>query len=87
MGVLRARFQARATDAKLTLGSAFETQDMAEIVRVSHILSGSGALFGFPAISIAAERVELAAESGDQAALETLLPELLGLLEDAVQER
>lgn len=64
MAQLRTRFLERAKDERAQLIAATATMDRAEILRLSHGLSGSAGVFGFPAISLHAQAVEEALDEG-----------------------
>ncbi len=85
MAELRARFVVRAADDRARLVIAIQDQDRAEIRRLAHGLSGTGGVFGFAALSDAAEAVEVGVDEGrDWADLRALCGLLLDALE-AVQ--
>ena len=79
---LRARFVIRAGEERAQLAAALEIMDRAEMRRLSHGLSGSAGIFGFPAIGLDAQAVEEAVDEGadDEAVrgLCTVLIERLG---------
>jgi HPt (histidine-containing phosphotransfer) domain-containing protein len=87
MAGLRSRFRERAASSATGLRAALAAGDLAEVVRLAHVLAGSGGLFGYPELGAAASEVEVAAESGDRPALVRLMPELVRLLDEAAQGR
>lgn len=60
MAMLRARFASRAVADEIALRSALDRGDRFEVQRLAHSLSGAGSIFGYPAITEAAEAVERA---------------------------
>ena len=86
MAQLRARFLARAEDERAQLIAATATMDRAEILRLSHGLSGSAGVFGFPTISLNAQAVEEAIDDkADEQEVRRRCAVLLARLEEAVQ--
>jgi HPt (histidine-containing phosphotransfer) domain-containing protein len=77
MAQLRARFVSRAPDERARLLVAMEDMDRDALRHLSHRLSGSSGLFGFPEISLDASAVEEAVEGADDAELRILCSILL----------
>ena len=64
MAVLRGRFTARAQLDREQIRAALAEHRGEDLRRVAHSLSGSGATFGFPNVSDAAEALERALDQG-----------------------
>lgn len=61
--LLRHRYRVRAADHLRALEQAIVVGDRICAATIAHKLSGSGASFGFPEVSLLAEPLELAAEA------------------------
>lgn len=87
MGQLRARFLVRAEDERAQLVAACAAMNRNEIKRLSHGLSGSAGVFGFPAVSLDAQAVEEGVdENAGDAELRALCSTLIDSLARAAQE-
>jgi HPt (histidine-containing phosphotransfer) domain-containing protein len=82
MARLRLRFAERLKAEKLLLEQALESGDRGEIRRLAHGLSGSGAIFGYPDVSVAGQRLEAAVDEGE--ALQLPAEALLKIMAAAV---
>lgn len=81
---LKLRFATRVEAEALLLEQALEKGDKAEIKRLAHGLSGSGAVFGYPDLSAAGQELEAAVDQG--AALQLPAETLLKIMAAAVSE-
>lgn len=81
---LKLRFASRIEAETLLLEQALEKGDKAEIKRLAHGLSGSGAVFGYPDLSAAGQKLEAAVDEGK--ALQLPVEALLKLMAAAVSE-
>ncbi len=70
-------YLARTRDALARALACAETGDLPGVRRIAHTLAGSGASYGFPALTEGAQRVLVAAHRGDAASSHALLGELL----------
>ncbi len=62
------------------LEDALAAGDLAVIQRIAHNLKGTGAGYGFPAITAIGRAMEAAAKTGDRGEIHTRLSELTDLL-------
>ena len=81
---LKLRFASRIEAERLLLEQALEKGDKAEIKRLAHGLSGSGAVFGYPDLSAGGPKLEAAVDEGK--ALQLPVDALLKLMAAAVSE-
>jgi HPt (histidine-containing phosphotransfer) domain-containing protein len=65
MAKLKLRYAARLDAEKLLLEQALASGDRAEVRRLAHGLSGSGAVFGYPDLSEAGRSLEAAVDKGE----------------------
>jgi HPt (histidine-containing phosphotransfer) domain-containing protein len=84
MAKLKLRFATRLEAERLLLEQALESGDKAEIRRLAHGLSGSGAVFGYPEVSVAGQKLEAAVDEGE--ALQLPVEALLAIMAAAVSE-
>ena len=84
MAQLRERFVARAQDERAQLIAAIATMERSEIRRLSHGLSGSAGVFGYPEIGHDAQALEEAVDGGaDDDELRRLSAKLIDRMEAA----
>lgn len=85
MAGLRAHFRLRIANERARLQTAVDAGDWTEARRLSHGLSGSAGMFGFSAISTAAQALEEAIDAGaDGPELRRAATGLLSSLDDTV---
>ena len=64
MRLLRQRFAERALEDRAALLDALAAGDLPEVRRIVHSLAGAGGTFGYPDVSVAAQRIEDALDEG-----------------------
>ncbi len=86
MAQLRARFRSRAADDRERILAALGDDDLVEVRRLAHGLSGSGGVFGFPEVSEDAAAVEDAVDEAKPAGeIRALCDQLLARLAEVAQ--